>query len=191
MRQLFIAISTFLFLAAPAFAETSNNPITGPVCDTPYALCTSARCIPDPSAPDTQAICTCEVTQGPNYATVPCADRYPATVENNTVRILSTYSFVQAPTKPVLSCPEGEAWTDCLNQPCTVDPTDPTKAICTCPIKTTKSFVTYGGDCNTLTCGNAFWSAATLKDFDAGSEALMDVMGLEEEPYTFCPTPNK
>jgi len=173
-----------------------NDPINGPVCDTGFALCTSAPCIPDPMAPDEQAICTCEVTQGPNFADqTPCKERNAKTITTvsglEVQQIISTYAFVQAATKPVLTCDNDFPWTDCLNAKCIIDPKQPLKAICTCPYANTDdaTFVTYGGSCNTSTCATAVWSAATVENFNAGSDALKRYMKIakNDDPWTMCP----
>lgn len=170
------------------------------VCHGQFALCTSAPCIPDPSAPGEQAICTCEVAQGANFADkTACPDREPKTVAVvaglNVQQIISTYAFVQAPTKPVLTCANTHPWTDCLNAKCVIDPRNPLKAICTCPYYDAsvngdvETFVTYGGSCNTNTCASAVWSAATVEAFQTGSEKLLKVMNprAKDVPWTMCP----
>ncbi|MEQ9618748.1 MAG: hypothetical protein RIG61_06205 [Deltaproteobacteria bacterium] len=168
-------------------AESKSGSESGKVCNNEYVLCTSAPCIPDPSSPDSKAICSCEVNRGPNFGMSDCEARKPSTDSNGVKKALSTYSFAQAPAKPVLSCPEGKPWTDCLDQPCIVDPINPLKAICTCRIVRDRPFVTYGGECNTFTCDNAYWSAATLASFMEGSSMLAEAMGLESIPAAFCP----
>ena len=72
-------------------------------------------------------------------------------------------------------------WTDCLDAPCTVDPRNPNKAICTCKIQQSAGFVTYGGRCNQDTCENHYWSGATPQAFDLGSAALMSVLDLTKD----------
>ncbi|AXS41355.1 hypothetical protein [Breoghania sp. L-A4] len=86
-----------------------------------------------------------------------------------------------------MACPSGKSWTDCLDKPCTVDPSDPLKAICACAIQQTGAFVTYGGGCNTLTCDTAFWSAATPAAFVQGTTMLIEELGLAKSPVAFCP----
>lgn len=56
-----------------------------------------------------------------------CKARKPSTDSNGVTRALSTYSFAQAPEKAVLSCPVGKPWSDCLDQPCIVDPNERAK----------------------------------------------------------------
>jgi hypothetical protein len=47
--------------------------------------------------------------------------------------------------KKVLRCPNGTPWTWCLNKRCTVDPSDPKKAICVCDGLRTEEWITLGG----------------------------------------------
>lgn len=174
-----------------ALAQDGFLPPNERSCVSGFALCTSAPCIPDPRDPTNTAICTCEVTSGPNYAAqTACEDREPTSVsrDGKTITLtVSTYSFVQAATKPVMTCADGALWTDCLDAPCTVDTKDPLRAICACDIVTSGEFVTYGGSCNTNTCATAVWSAATVKAFQEGSANLRAFMQLAEVPAQYCP----
>jgi len=183
---LFILVfCVFLLTGFQAQAEKGDG--AGIICDNEYALCTSAPCIPDPSNPDSKAICSCEVNKGKNFGMSSCESRTPVTDSNGVTKTLSTYSFAQAASKPVLSCAAGKPWTNCLDQPCIVDQMNPHKAICTCEILRDQPFLTYGGDCNVLTCDTAYWSAATSEAFLQGSQELIKTMGLKEMPAEYCP----
>lgn len=179
-----------LLTAAPASAQEDQ----GPICVNTYALCTSAPCIPDPSAPEDQAICNCTVQEGPNFGSTTCEERDPVTLAGTT-GLLSTYSFQEAAVRDVMTCDGDPAgpWTDCLDAVCIVDPRDPGQAICTCPYAPPGPYVTYGGGCDTNTCTTGYWSAATLDAFEVGSAALLayaERHGLDTsdgQPYAFCP----
>ena len=181
-----ILLLTLLFLVTVVSVAVAEAP-KGFVCDQGYALCTSAPCIPDPTDPDKKAICTCEATAGKSFGTKECSQRKPSTDANGVTKITSNYSFAQAPMKPVLICPAGKPWTDCLDSPCIVDPMNPVRAICTCDIMRSDVFVTLGGGCNTETCGTAYWSGATLGMIDSGTAVLVKEMGMEKSPLTYCP----
>ena len=168
-------------------ADTDKSSSSGIICENTCVLCTSAPCIPDPSNPDTKAICTCDVNNGKNFGTSECSERTPRTDLNGVIHALSNYSFNQSPNKPVLVCPGGKPWTFCLDKPCIIDPADPLKAICTCDIDRTQPFITFGGECNTLTCNTAYWSGATVSDFQGASQELMKAFGLKENPAQYCP----
>lgn len=177
---------TLLFLATVVSAAVAEAP-KGFVCDQGYALCTSAPCIPDPSDPDKRAICSCEATEGKSFGAKDCPQRKPSTDSNGVTKLTSSYSFSQAPANPIIVCPAGNPWTDCLDSPCIVDPMDPLHAICTCGIVRSDVFVTLGGGCNTMTCGTAYWSAATVDMINTGTAALLKEMGIEKSPLTYCP----
>ncbi len=107
---LFTMILSVLFLTGfEAVAEKGSD--SGIICNNEYVLCTSAPCVPDPSNPDSKAICSCEVNKGLNFGMSQCEARTPVTDSNSVTKALSTYSFAQAPTKPVLHCLEGKPWT--------------------------------------------------------------------------------
>ena len=99
-------------------------------CQQQFALCTSAPCIPQPGNPKV-AMCMCAVEDGPNLATQPCDTLKPSTDANGIRSLYSQFALKQfASGLKTLKCPSGTPWTWCLNKPCTVDPADPTKAIC-------------------------------------------------------------
>ena len=74
-----------------------------------------------------------------------------------------------------MSCPKGSPWTNCVDMPCTVDPQNSDRAICSCKIENTQVFFTFGGDCSTNTCATGFWSGAT----DAVASVLQNVLNNE------------
>ena len=189
--HLAIILAALVAFSSAAIAQSSDSD-SGTVCTkNTYALCTSALCIPDPSAPEEQAICNCNVQQGPNFGIKTSCEERKAVDVMGTTRVISTYSFQEAAVRDVITCTAEEAgpWTDCLDAKCIVDPRNPGKAICTCPYADPGEFVTYGGGCNTDTCATGHWSAATIDAFNAGSAALIATMNLPDGvlPYSFCP----
>jgi hypothetical protein len=176
-----------LLISSYARGEVKQDRGEGVICEGRYVLCTSAPCVPDPRDPNTIAICLCEVNEGKSFSMKSCPERTPRSDQNGVEKLISTYSFAEAPTKPVMVCPSGKPWTDCLDKPCTVDPLDPLKAICSCDIKRTSRFVTYGANCNGITCNTGFWSGATVEAFVSATEILGKALGLEKSPATFCP----
>lgn len=130
-------------------------------CDGQYALCTSAQCIPDPRNPK-YAICTCTVHTGNSMGFSSCQFRKPVTYQDNVIHLISTFSLNDYPAKKSMQCKSGASWSNCLDQPCTINPLNPQQAICSCPIINNGEFVTFGGDCNTDTCNTGFWSAALV-----------------------------
>ena len=188
MSRFILVIAMFLVVSVTAnAAEQGKDDSNGVICDGLYALCTSAPCIPDPEDTDGKAICRCEVNKGVNFGNSDCSKREPKTSDHGIKTIVSTYSFAQGPSRPVLTCPKGKPWTNCLDQPCTIDPMNPLMALCKCEIVRDSAFVTYGGECNTLTCDTGYWSGATVGTYEQGSQRLLQMMGLKDIPVTYCP----
>lgn len=174
-----------MFAVSASYA--GSDQAKGKVCQNKYALCTSAPCIPDPNDPDKRAICKCDVEKGDNFGMTDCDARQPKTLKDDGQYVVSTYSFKQAPEKKVLLCDSGNPWTDCLDQPCIVDPNNPDKAICSCKLHTTGEFYTYGGNCDKSTCKTSYWSAASKEGFTDGSAALVKALKLDKSPAQACP----
>lgn len=130
------------------------------VCNQPYALCTSARCIPLAESLN-EAICECVTERGASIGFTSCEKRKPKLNKYKTISLVSTFSFVQFTTKKSMNCPQGMPWTNCVDMPCTVDPQNKKRALCKCKINNTKAFFTFGGDCNADSCATGFWSGAT------------------------------
>lgn len=152
-------------------------------CPGSYALCTTATCVPVPGDKD-KALCNCIVQEGTSIGESSC-DARKTTQKDGKLMIVSTYSFNNAGVNRVMRC-EGEfAWTDCLDMPCVVDPENSNLATCTCDIKHS-SFITFGGQCDTSTCGTALYSGATLSDYEAGSNTLIMSDDLSKNPMNFC-----
>jgi hypothetical protein len=156
------------------------------LCQQQFALCTSAPCIPEPGNTKA-AICSCDVEDGPSLATVACDTVKPSTDANGIRTVYSQFALKQWQRgKKTLKCPSGTPWTWCLNKPCTVDPTNPRKAICACDVVRTGEWITAGGSCNTATCNSAYWSAAPLDAFSDGTDFLLKSLKLKKSPVTWC-----
>jgi hypothetical protein len=160
-------------------------------CQQQFALCTSAPCIPQPGNPKV-AMCMCSVEDGPNLATEPCDTLKPSTDANGIRSLYSQFALKQfASGLKTLKCPSGTPWTWCLNKPCTVDPADPTKAICACDVLRTGEWITGGGNCDAGTCKTAYWSGAPVSDFNDGIDFLLKSTNRTDSPVTYCPTTAK
>lgn len=187
MNRILVLVALLTLGAYGAAAETGSSGEEGIICEGLYALCTSAPCIPDPENRESKALCSCEVNKGINYGHTSCDQRTPAKDDYGITTLISTYSFAQGPSRPILICPEGKPWTDCLDRPCTVNPMNPLSAMCKCDIIRDKEFVTYGGECNTLSCDTGFWSGATVGSYIEASNQLSKKMGIGDFPVTYCP----
>jgi hypothetical protein len=171
MRYCYFTIFLIInFLIGLSYA-VQNKPI---VCSQEYALCTSAPCIPDPRHHD-YAICSCVVENGNSVGYKNCKQRMPKQDQFNTKQVTSTFSFEQFKTKKSMTCLKGTPWTDCVDALCTVNPMDPTKAICSCKISHDQAYFTFGGDCDTKTCATGFWSGATTSVGTLFRNALLAV----------------
>src|SRR5262245_37675925 len=179
LRVLLVVAAAYLGYVVPAQAENY-------FCQQQFALCTSAPCIPEPGNPKT-AICTCDVEDGPNLATVACDSVKPSTDANGVRTVYSQFTLKQfAQGKRTLKCAAGTPWTWCLNKPCTIDPANPKKAICACDVLRTGEWITAGGHCNTATCKTAYWSGAPLNDFNDGTDFLVKQLKLKKPPVNWC-----
>lgn len=164
---------------------TTNNGMN--LCSHQYALCTSALCIPQPGDA-TKAICFCDVEEGKSMATVACDSLKPSTDTNGIRTIYSSFALKQFEQgKQALKCPSGTPWTWCLNKRCTVDPSNPKKAICTCEVMRTEEWMTLGGNCDTSTCKTGYWSGAAMKDWDQGNKFMTKALGFHKSPAKWCP----
>jgi hypothetical protein len=180
---LFIILATSSLL----YAASSNSKPSFQLCSHKYALCTGSRCIPQPGNPNL-AICPCTVEEGLSVATVACNTLRPVTDNFGVRTIFSTFSFLEFECgNKALHCPDGTPWTNCLNQRCTVDPSDPCKAICICEIVRSGNWFTAGGDCEQSTCATGYWSGALDQDLEPSSAFLMKALGLIKSPIRSCP----
>lgn len=183
----FTYILPVLAVAGIVYGYEQTSKSTFQLCKHPYALCTSALCIPQPDDP-TKAICFCDVETGTSMSTAPCDTLQPSTDKNGISTVYSTFSYSQYKTgKKGMTCPSGTPWTWCLNKKCTVDPSNPKRAICTCDVVRKGEWMTLGGNCDTSTCSTGYWSGATLKDFEEGNVFLIKALGLNKSPVKWCP----
>lgn len=160
------------------------------VCDGSYALCAAAPCRPIPAVEGggfdpQESLCECVVEKGPNIGSGSCSSRSAGVEEG---LLISTYSFALAESDSTMTCPQGD-YTNCFGAPCVVDPKDPSKASCRCPIVSNdgRPFVTQGGGCDLSTCASTLWSGAT-PDVDVFVNAtLASDLGLDRTPVEHCP----
>ena len=192
MNLIRLSFTSFLLIAAAAvftiaFGNVQPAKSDMQLCKHQYALCTSALCIPQPGDP-TKAICVCAVEEGASMASVPCNTIQPSTDANGIRTVYSAFSLEQFKQgKKVLTCASGTPWTWCLNKRCTVDPSDPKKAICVCDVLRTGEWITLGGNCETATCTTGYWSGATVKDFNEATSFMVKALSLDQSPVKWCP----
>ena len=64
-------------------------------------------------------------------------------------------------------------WTDCLDKPCVIDPINSNQATCTCSIKYSKNFLTFGGQCKTASCDTTLYSGASIEMLSQGTQIMV------------------
>jgi hypothetical protein len=167
-----------------------SAPAKNYLCNQQFALCTSAPCIPSPGNPKV-AVCSCDVQEGQNLATVECDSVKPSNDTKGIRTIYSQFALTQFQAgKKGLKCASGTPWTWCLNKICTVDPANPKKAICLCDVVRSGEWMTAGGECDPSTCTNAYWSGAPLDDFADGTNFLIKHLKLGKSPVDWCSQPD-
>ena len=180
------ALSAVVAALTAAFAATQSVRAENYLCRQQFALCTSAPCIPEPGNPKV-AMCSCDVEDGPNLASVACDTVKPSTDANGVRTVYSQFALKQwQQGKKTLTCPAGTPWTWCLNKPCTVDPANPNKAMCACDVVREGEWITAGGNCNTGTCNTAYWSAAPADAFSDGTNFLLKSLNIKTSPVKAC-----
>lgn len=177
-----LIFSLVMIIYTAAYANNSGGSI---VCKQPYALCTTATCVPMPGDKN-KSLCFCNVFDGYSTGSLSCAKRKPYTGPHGNQHIVSTFSFEDYATNKAMTCPSGKPWAFCLDKPCQIDPRNSNQAICACDIMTKGASVTLGGQCNTSTCDNTLYSAASASELDGGTQALMKAMKLTESPVRVC-----
>jgi hypothetical protein len=185
MTKIVIAGMLLAFYAALAFAAP-NQSGGFIVCNQPYAICTTATCIPAPGIKG-KAICFCNVAQGNSLGSAACAKRKPSMDNYGQQHLTSSYSFANMEVTRAMTCDKGKGWTFCLDKPCLVDPRNANQAVCTCDIFHSTPYITMGGECNKASCSNTLFSGATLEQVKNGTAILMKATGQTTSPVKFCP----
>lgn len=146
-------------------ADGMPDPREAVFCKETYALCITAQCqeVESPDGERRMAECVCDVIENtdknPAWSMGPssCEDRLPREVDGRTV-LVSTYSnLYNNDTNQVATCDRID-WAWCYGAECAVDENDPSKAVCNCPITTSKTNIL--GPCDQDLCENGLWSAA-------------------------------
>lgn len=183
MKRIFLILLMAGVTLTVQAASKNNNDI---VCKQPYALCTTAVCLPMPGN-SSQALCFCNVFDGYSYGNTSCAARKPAVGPKGTETVVSTFSFKDYATNARMICKSGTPWTFCLDKPCIIDPRNSNQAICSCDIVRKGEYLTFGGECDTSTCGNTLYSGASIPDLNQAAAVLMKIEKLTKSPVRICP----
>jgi hypothetical protein len=144
------------------------------VCESTYALCTTAKCQPIAGKADAVS-CACDVKTGYSLGMKPCRAE---TETSEGKQITSRYY----PIKSYAACDNDRPWANCLDSPCIIDSSDPSKASCACAlVKDQGPYVVVTETYSDTTCTTDLWSSATVK----GANAVTDFLKTNEDLKPF------
>jgi hypothetical protein len=166
MWKTLLALSFFLLGALVIGGCSDDNAKSrNIVCDSTYALCTTAQCTPIEEGQDT-VFCDCEVKTGYSVGGTPCHEPVDSPEGK---QILSRYY----PIKSYAACTNDRPWAWCFDRPCIVDKNDPTKAVCSCNIvKDEGPYVMVAETYDDKTCTTGLYSSAKVKDLNDVTDFL-------------------
>lgn len=142
-------------IAMPAGGASADDQPDFKLCQSTYALCTTAPCTPVAGTKDTVS-CACKVETGYSAGLEACQD---PTETSDGKQIHSRYF----PVKSYAVCTNDRPWAWCLDKPCIVDKDDPTKASCACTsVKDQGPYVVVTDDYTDKTCSTGIISSATV-----------------------------
>jgi hypothetical protein len=161
----FVVILICFFLYS--FYSSNSGTVNAVKCNQKYGLCPAAQCIPNPND-KTQAYCWCDVVNGVNYSlgNDSCEKIKGYTSETGEEVIYSTFSPIIASmgyTK--VSCSPQDVNLNCMNKICSVNPHNPSKAICVCDVSDNKGldWVTFNENNKPMSCN--YQSGASMQDY--------------------------
>ncbi len=175
MWKTILAVS-FLSLGALALAGCSDDESKSGfvVCESTYALCTTAKCEPADGSTDTVS-CACDVKTGYSAGEKPCTGEAKT---DKGIEISSRYY----PIKSYAACDNDRPWAWCLDKPCVVDKDDPTKASCACTVtKNEGPYLVVTDTYTDTTCITDLWSSATVQGVNQITDFLKTTSELK--PY--------
>jgi hypothetical protein len=166
MRKLLLFFSCLvlgaLVLQACSDDETKPQSI---VCESTYALCTTAQCTPIQEG-QAAIFCDCEVKTGYSVGGTLCH----APIDSpEGKQIVSRYY----PVRSYAACTNDRPWAWCFDRPCIVDKDDPSKAVCACNIVKDKGpYVIVTDSYSDTTCTTGLYSSAPGKDLQGVTDSL-------------------
>ncbi|MDO8434946.1 MAG: hypothetical protein Q7S58_21310 [Candidatus Binatus sp.] len=158
-----------LVLVLIAIAPISSAWSAGPdfiVCKSTYALCTTAECSPIADKPGFVS-CNCNVTTGYSAGLRACEEKNAS--EGRSLK--SRYH----PINSYARCSNDRPWGWCLDSPCVVDNSDPSKAACACSVVKNQGdyvIVNDTGSYNESSCTTGLYSSATVVQLDQVTDFL-------------------
>jgi hypothetical protein len=163
--------ATFTVLGALALAGCNGEEMKPQsiVCESTYALCTTAKCTPIEEGEGT-VFCGCEVKTGYSVGGTPCHDPIDSPEGK---QVVSRYH----PIESYAACDNNRPWANCYDRPCLVDKDDPSKAVCACNVvKDESPYVMVTDTFTDQTCTTGLYSSARVKDM----LAVMDFLKTNE-----------
>lgn len=170
---MFLSVSTgALALAGAAAAQTDFK-----VCESTYALCTTAECTPVAGTDGTLS-CACEVKTGYSVGLEACQ----AVEETSAGKQVHSRYF---PVTSYAICTNDRPWAWCLDKPCTIDADDPAKAACECTSTTGQGpYVIVTDTYTASTCTTGIVSSATVEQITQVTDFLKTSSELKPFPIT-------
>lgn len=166
--KLILALGALILSAPVGQAQAAKFTL----CKGTYALCTSAACTPVAGKEGTVS-CSCEVRTGYSAGRDACR---PAKDTGESKQVQSRYY----PVKSLAICANDRPWANCLDKPCIVDKTDPTKAECACTTdKDQGPYVIVGDTYTPSTCTTGIISSATVVDHERITDFLQTTTELK------------
>lgn len=169
-----LAVAGGLLAAGEALAQNEvPGSRTGIFCRETYALCITAECKQVPvtdsaGGTTTIAACECDVIRDSRDAPAwsmgpsPCEARLPVEKDGKTYLVSAYSNRYNSKGRKVSVCDQPIEWAWCYGATCVVDPHDPTKAICNCPLMNSKANIL--GKCGGDLCTDGLWSASSPTD---------------------------
>jgi hypothetical protein len=160
---LVLTLGVLAFLAAGD--DAAGQSVDFKLCESTYALCTTAPCTPVAGEEGTVS-CACDVKTGYSARQEACQG-VKETSEGKQVR--SRYY----PVKSYAVCSNDRPWAWCLDKPCTIDENDPTKATCACTtVDDQGAYVIVTETYTEATCTTGVISSATVTQIDEITDFL-------------------
>jgi hypothetical protein len=152
-----LTLSCLVFGGVALGSCSDSTKSTNIVCESTYALCTTAKCAPIEEGQGT-VFCDCEVKTGYSVGGTPCHEPVDSPEGK---QVVSRYY----PIKSYAACANDRPWANCYDRPCLVDKDDPRKAVCSCNIvKDASPYVMVADTYNDQTCTTGLYSSARVKD---------------------------
>lgn len=179
-----IAALCALGLLVSVISEGASAASSGfKLCESTYALCTTAACTPVAGEKDTVS-CPCEVKTGYSAGQEDCQQ---VTETDQGKQIRSRYF----PVTSYAVCTNDRDWAWCLDKPCIIDPDDPTKASCTCStVNKQGPYVIVTDTMTDTTCTTGVISSATVKGIEQITDFLKTTSELKPFPIKVLNSPN-